>query len=77
MITLTITTVDNIDYDASKVKDESQIMKKEFEWDEPIRILDVVYKKETNEIVNRVSLFDHRLILDGKQHHILHLLSVG
>ena len=34
MIILTITTVDNIDYDASKVKDESQIIKKEFEWDE-------------------------------------------
>lgn len=77
MITLTITPVENVDYSAGKVIDNSNITKKNLEWDDPIRIFDTVKGRATNVIAHSVSLYDHRLILDDKHYHILHFYSVG
>jgi hypothetical protein len=77
MINLTITPVENVDYVQGMVVDNSKVSHTELEWDDPIRVYSLPLKKETNVIAHSVSMYDHRLVLEGKQHHILHFYSAG
>ena len=75
MIILTITPVENVDYDAMKVVDDSKVLKKEVGWYDTVSVYDIGLRKNINVIAHSVSLFNHRLLLDGVQYHMLHFFS--
>lgn len=77
MITLTITPIGNVDFTTRRVVDNEKVSTKELEWDDAIRVFSIPLDKETNVIAHSVSVYDHRLVVDGHQYQILRFYSAG
>lgn len=72
--TLTLTPESNIDHDALAVIDMGQVILRTYDWTDAVRITDKL-GGDYVENVSRLSLYDHRLILDGVPHRILAMQS--
>jgi hypothetical protein len=72
---LTILPEKEFDSHAYKVKDIRKISTIERKWTDVVQIWDTKQSKELEVNVDRVSIYDHRLILNGEKHIILHMLS--
>ena len=80
MITLTLTTEYNVHYSERRVIDNSLVFKKQFEWDETVTVRsprDTRGESDHDMPAHALSLYDHRLVIDGVPHHILHFYSEG
>lgn len=73
--TLTLTPVNNVDYENWKVINNSNIFQKEYFWTDEVQVFDVSKKKDETILISNISLYDDRVYIDGMQHHILHMLS--
>jgi hypothetical protein len=72
---ITILPESQFDSHAYKVKDISKMSVIERRWSEEIKVWDTKRSTELDIPVDRVSIYDHRIILNGEKHIILHMLS--
>lgn len=77
MITLTITPIENVDYIRKHVLDNEQVLRISYDWNDPLTVFDVENDREETVKAGAISLFDHRLIHQGKRFHMLHFFSEG
>lgn len=70
-----ITPIININYQTLRVIDNSNMIDVEYEWDDVVPVFDTKEGIETHTTVSDISLYDDRLIINGEQHHILHMIS--
>jgi hypothetical protein len=75
MVTLTLTSVKNVDYDKGTVIDPEQIFTKQCSDDEILTVFNTELNKHFDVKPIALSLFHHRLVLADEQHHILHMLT--
>jgi hypothetical protein len=74
-VKLTLTEESNVDFGNRKIKDQSKIFFKIFNWGESVDIYDTIVADLDKIKVANISLYDHLLILDGKRHKILRFYS--
>lgn len=72
---LAITPESNIDEAEHKVIDIGQVRRVVRDWNDTIAILDAETGAEDAVPTREVSIYRHRLIIEGTPHRILHMLS--
>lgn len=70
-----LTETDNIDYNEMKVKDNYKVIDFNADWEEEVEVFDINIGEKMPIQIKNISLFDHRLLMFGRQYHILNALS--
>lgn len=71
----TITPENNIDEIEQKVNDIGQIRGVTRDWKDIVTVFDVKTNEADTVPVSQISIYNHRLILDGMRYRILYMLS--
>ena len=72
---LTMTPVDNVNNEKKAVIDNGLISTKEYDWEKEVQIFNVTTGNSENVLIKNISLYDHRLNVNGDLFHLLHALS--
>ncbi|MEK3917264.1 hypothetical protein [Paenibacillus sp. FSL H7-0331] len=75
LATITVTPVDIVNYEEMKVINNDMIFKVYFDWEDKAEMFDTMENKMVEKRIVQMSVYDDRFLLNGLQHHCLHMFS--